>query len=132
VSAVQSAHAPAVPQALSAPPTAHVPLLQQPPLHVAVVEQLALHTPPPCGQAMLAGQSAEVRQPHPPRMHWLPLVLEVQSVQTVLAPPQALLAVPGEQPTAAPWQSPAVQVGVAPAQAAQLAPPVPQVVFDEV
>jgi len=103
---------PLFPQAFADVPAVHDPLLQHPPLHADVPLHAVVHTPL-LPQAVFAGQSAALRQPHvPPASQNEPAAPCGQFVHGPPFKPQAPDAVPATQ--LPPLQQPPLQMAFAP------------------
>jgi hypothetical protein len=109
----QLTQAPEPPHALSAVPAAHVPALQQPPLHRWFASHLLEQVCASASQDSSAGQSLPPLQPHAvPFSQMCPAAEAVQSLQAPVAP-HALSAVPATHVPAA-QQPPLHAVALAP------------------
>ena len=87
---------PSIPQARGDVPAAHMPELQQPPLHGWLPEHVLVHTPLLVSHASSAGQSVAMAQPHVPlERHAVPELPPAHEVQVPPAAPHAVCAVPG-------------------------------------
>jgi hypothetical protein len=89
---------PSMPQARGDVPVAHMPELQQPPLHGWLPEHVVVHTPLVVSQASSVGQSVAEAQPHVPLdRHAVPELLPAHEVHVPPAAPHAVCPVPVAQ-----------------------------------
>jgi hypothetical protein len=87
---------PSMPQARGDEPVAHMPELQQPPLHGWLPEHVVVHVPLLVSHASSVGQSVATAQPHVPlERHAVPELLPEHEVHMLPAAPHAVGAPPG-------------------------------------